>query len=165
MVMFLPPLDAGPTKTSHGSVADSLRALFEEWAYGDGWRLVEIVLGAWVVLRGIAILLFGGMGASYYAAFPGADTPAVWGVAGLMIGGGRIAGTIINGRWKRSPRLRWTAGIFAIAWHVVHFAIFAQMGLTLIALGSCFWAVLEFLGVLRSSIDIIRKRDEQCRSG
>jgi hypothetical protein len=152
-------------RTRHHTIKASVTALWEQYLYGDGWRLVEVIIGTWVVSRGMTILFVGGMSASYYATFPLAGHPVFWGLVALAIGGARIAGTVINGKWQRSPRLRWTAGVCGIAYQALHCLIFAQMGFRLIALGYFFWVFLESLGVIRSSIDIMRKRETPCRNG
>ncbi|MCQ8781740.1 hypothetical protein [Mangrovibrevibacter kandeliae] len=152
-------------KVTHHTLSSSLISLWEQYLYGDGWRIVELVIASWVILRGFAILFLGGMAASYYSGFPLRDWLLVWGGAAILIGCGRAAGTIINGKWQRSPRLRWTAGVFGLAYQLLHFVIFAKLGLTLIALGYAFWVLLEAAGVIRSTIDIKRKRDAACRNG
>ncbi|BDA84945.1 hypothetical protein Sa4125_24870 [Aureimonas sp. SA4125] len=152
-------------RTRHHTIKASLVALWEQYLYGDGWRLVEIVIGTWVVVRGLTIIFAEGMDAVYYATFPMSDHPLLWGLVAVAIGAARIAGTVINGKWQRSPRLRWSAGVCGIAYQTLHCLIFAQMGLKLLALGYFFWVVLESAGVVRSSIDILRKRETPCRNG
>ena len=152
-------------KTKHHTIGQSVQGLWTQYLYGDAWRLVEIVIGTWVVLRGLTILFAGGMEADYYRAFPSSDQHVIWGLLAVLIGCGRIAGTVINGKWQRSPRLRWSAGVCGIAYQGIHFLLFAQLGYVVIAIGYLFWTVLESAGVIRSSIDILRKRDAQCRNG
>ncbi|MCP1200042.1 hypothetical protein [Notoacmeibacter sp. MSK16QG-6] len=157
--------DAEPVKVRHQTIGSSIYALWEQYLYGDGWRLVEIVMGTWVLLRGLSILFMGGMDANYYRAFPLSSEIALWGLLAVAIGAGRICGTIINGKWSRSPRLRWFAGVAAMAYQGMHFVIFAQLGLTLIAIGYLFWTVLEAAGVIRSTIDIRRKQSDYAAVG
>lgn len=152
-------------KVRHHSIRGSLEGLWFEYLYGDGWRLVEIMLGTQVVLRGLAILFLAGMDADYYDGFPFAGHPLAWGLLAILIGSGRIAGTVINGRWARSPRLRRTAGLCAFAYQGLHCFFFWQIGLAVIAVGYLFWTILEAMGVIRSTIDICRKRAVQCPNG
>lgn len=152
-------------KVRHHSIRASIEALWMEYLYGDGWRLVEIVMGTYAALRGIGILFFDGMNAPYYASFPLVEMPFLWGITAIAIGLGRIAGTVINGRWSRSPRLRWTAGFASVVYNGMHVLIFAGLGLSIITIIYAFWTVLEAAGVIRSSIDIKRKRDDPCRNG
>jgi len=152
-------------KIRHHSIRASLQGLLMEYLYGDGWRLVEIVLGVQIVLRGLAILFLGGMAAAYYADFPFASMPVAWGILAFVIGGGRIAGTVINGRWGRSPHLRRTAGLCAFAYQGLHCYFFFSIGLSVIAVGYLFWTILEAMGVIRSTIDIQRKRGSACLNG
>lgn len=152
-------------KVRHHSLRSSVEGLWIEYLYGDGWRLVEIVLGLQIVWRALAILFLGGMTAGYYATFPFVDYPVAWGLLALGIGLARIAGTIINGRWKRSPRLRWTVGIMAFAYQGLHCFFFWEGGLPIIASQYLLWTILEGMAVIRSTIDIARKRAEGCRTG
>lgn len=152
-------------KVRHHSIRSSLEGLWLEYLYGDGWRLVEIVLGLQIVWRALAILLLGGMAADYYRSFPFVDHALEWGLLALGIGLARIAGTIINGRWKRSPRLRWTCGILAFAYQGLHCFFFWDSGLPIIASQYLLWTTLEGMAVIRSTIDIARKRAEGCRTG
>jgi len=133
--------------------------------YGDGWRLVEIVLGLQIVWRALAILFLGGMTAAYYETFPFIDFPLAWGLFAGAIGMARIAGTIINGRWKRSPRLRWTVGVMAFGYQGLHCYFFWQTGLSVIAIGYLLWTGLEAMAIIRSTIDIARKRTDGCGIG
>jgi predicted MFS family arabinose efflux permease len=91
--------------------------------------------------------------------------PIEWGLLALAIGMGRIAGTIINGRWSRSPRLRWCVGVTAFAYQGLHCFFFWQIGLSVIAIGYLLWTVLEAMAIIRSTIDILRKRNRGCRTG
>lgn len=152
-------------KIRHHSIRSSLEGLWLEYLYGDGWRLVEIVLGLQIVWRALAILLLGGMTAGYYATFPFVDYPVVWGLLAFCIGLARIAGTVINGRWKRSPRLRWSVGVMAFLYQGLHCYFFWQIGLSIIAIGYLLWTVLEGMAIIRSTIDIARKRAGKCRTG
>lgn len=154
-----------PLKVRHDTIRSSVCALWQQYLYGDGWRLIEIVMALQVILRGLVILFLGGMTAGYYASFPAADFPIAWGVAGVAIGVARIAGTIINGKWQRSPRLRWTAGVLSMLYMGMHAMVFSQIGLTVIAVNYAFWALMEAAGVIRSSIDIHRKRIASCPVG
>lgn len=152
-------------KVRHHSLRSSVEGLWVEYLYGDGWRLVEIILGLQIVFRALAILFLGGMAASYYATFPFVDHALAWGLLTIGIGLARIAGTIINGRWKRSPRLRWAVGALAFGYQGLHCFFFWQIGLSVIAIGYLLWTALEGMAIIRSTIDIARKRSDGCGTG
>ncbi|AZN72729.1 hypothetical protein D5400_16900 [Georhizobium profundi] len=152
-------------KVRHHSIRASIEGLWIEYLYGDGWRLVEIVLGLQIVSRAFSILFLGGMAVGYYQTFPFVDHALAWGLLTLGIGLARIAGTVINGRWKRSPRLRWCTGVLAFAYQGLHCFFFWQLGLTIIASGYLLWTIFEAMAIIRSTIDIARKRNEGCRAG
>ncbi|AZN72023.1 hypothetical protein D5400_12700 [Georhizobium profundi] len=152
-------------KVRHHSIRASIEGLWIEYLYGDGWRLVEIVLGLQIIGRAIAILFFGGMTAGYYETFPFVDHALEWGLTAFGIGVARISGTIINGRWKRSPRLRWACGVAAFLYQGLHCFFFWQIGLSVIAIGYLLWTVFEGMAITRSTIDIARKRNEGCQTG
>jgi hypothetical protein len=101
----------------------------------------------------------------YYETFPFVDHALEWGLIAFGIGVARIAGTIINGRWKRSPRLRWVCGVAAFLYQGLHCFFFWQIGLSVIAIGYLLWTILEGMAIIRSTIDIARKRNEGCPTG
>lgn len=60
-------------KVRHHLIRSSIEGLWIEHLYGDGWRMVEIVLGLQIIGRAIAILFLGGMTAGCYKTLPFVD--------------------------------------------------------------------------------------------
>jgi hypothetical protein len=102
-------------KVRHHSLHSSIEGLWIEYLYGDGWRLVEIVLGLQIVFRRWRSYSWAAWQRATMRHSP-SSTIRSNGLLTLAIGLARIAGTIINGRWKRSSRLRWTVGALAFGY-------------------------------------------------
>lgn len=151
-------LRTADAKHRHETIRDSIMSLVEQYVHGEGWRLVELILAINIIQRGMMILFFDGMDAPYYADFALSGYAEVWGSAAVIIGAARLAGIIINGRWKRSPRLRWATAFMAMCFQGVTAALFIDLGLINVASTFIYWTFLEVLGFLRSYVDVIKRK-------
>lgn len=140
-----------------------LRALWEDYLWGNGWRFVEVVLGLAILQRGLAVIFLKGGEAAYYQGFPLSDIPYGWGLLCLALGAARIFGTLRNGAWKRSPRLRWGAAVVGLWYYVANFYFLYQQGLVISASNHLFFVALEAAALLRASIDIRCYRNRRFR--
>lgn len=142
--------------SAHPGTRECLRAMWEDYLWGNGWRFVEIVLGLAIVQRGLAILLLEGMETGLYEGFPLASWPAGWGGLCLAVGAARIAGTLRNGGWRRSPRLRWASAVVGFWYYAANGWFFLRLGLTVSASSHLFFAAMEAAAILRATIDLRR---------
>lgn len=118
------------------------------WLWQMDTRFAEISFGFMILLRGVGLLLdLEAMSNPIYSGFLRVFSQQGWALTAICAGIGIIAGLFINGRWRRSPFLRFSGAVIGAVFYAMLTVLFVNSSSSILPVVTYIVPTLAFVWI------------------